>query len=81
MFPAVVWWRSAGVLVLVSVFWHEASSSTTSRCAFVVVGRGSQKSGKLGSQGGQGVQVVIILIDVEVQISRGVRQTPAFAVL
>jgi hypothetical protein len=60
MFPATVWCSKAGVLVFVSVFWQDASSSTTSLCAFVVVGSGSQKSGNVGSQGGQGVQVGIV---------------------
>ena len=31
-----------------------------SLCAFVVVGSGSQKTGNVGSQGGQGVQVGIV---------------------
>ena len=56
MFPATVWCSNDGVFVFVSVFWQDASSSTTILCALLVVGSGSQKSGNVGSQGGAGSQ-------------------------
>jgi hypothetical protein len=52
--PVFVVLRTLGNGVVAIVFWQDAESSTTILLPSVVVGRGSQNIGNVGSQGGAG---------------------------